>query len=290
MGTSRFTRSTSVKYSRRIAAAFALAATSASAQTTVYNRGLPTANLNEASGPARSNVAWSFGTDFVQGDDFNLGPLEQGSWRVDKLTVWAVFGDPASSVTFGDRYSDIRLYLGTPAGGVTSASSGTVGVGVNTTSNADISIERVSYAGGAHYQSPFLNDIQVWKITFGNINWMLGPNQTAAFAVDAPPTDPMDNFVLHASNAANSGSTQTGADDLMLYWEKPNLNVAGTPWCSNTGNTVGAVTCETAWDKNSDYNVIVEASTVPEPSSYALMAVGLVAVGFAARRRREAIV
>lgn len=51
-----------------------LCAGSVMAQSTlVCDRGLPTANLNNAAGANRSNVAWSFGNDWITGDDCTIG-------------------------------------------------------------------------------------------------------------------------------------------------------------------------------------------------------------------------
>ena len=45
----------------------------ASGGSLVVDRGLPTANLNNAAGADRSNVAWSNGNDWVSGDSFTVG-------------------------------------------------------------------------------------------------------------------------------------------------------------------------------------------------------------------------
>ena len=67
------------------AASTVLFATSASAGL-IVDRGLPTANLNNAAGPARSNVAWadSVATVGSMGDTFQLA-----NWSIiDDIRVW----------------------------------------------------------------------------------------------------------------------------------------------------------------------------------------------------------
>ncbi len=69
-------------------------ATAANADLLV-DRGLPTANLNNAAGSDRSNVCWA-STDpgGFTGDDFTIGTVGQ-TYRVDSITVWGVQYDPA---------------------------------------------------------------------------------------------------------------------------------------------------------------------------------------------------
>ena len=86
------------------------------------------------------------------------------------------------------------------------------------------------------------------------------------------PPGPYTPF-LHASNAALSGSTQQGADGLMLYLDKTTGLV--TIWDSY-GN---------GWDKSSDFNVQVQGSQVPLPGTVLLLGSGLAGLAFYRRRR-----
>ena len=68
-------------------------ANTADAQMLVCNRGLPTANLNNAAGALRSNEAWSFGNPWITGDDCNFGVAGE-TWIVTKIVGWSVQGAP----------------------------------------------------------------------------------------------------------------------------------------------------------------------------------------------------
>ncbi|MBK6722144.1 MAG: hypothetical protein IPG58_02350 [Acidobacteria bacterium] len=52
-------------------------------QSLVFDRGLPTANLNNAAGANRSNVAWAFDGDYITGDDFSFGTVGE-KWLITK--------------------------------------------------------------------------------------------------------------------------------------------------------------------------------------------------------------
>ncbi len=54
----------------------------------IFDRGLPTINLNNAAGANRSNVSWQStpGGSFV-GDDFTIGTIGQ-TFVINSLTVW----------------------------------------------------------------------------------------------------------------------------------------------------------------------------------------------------------
>src|SRR5260370_42656040 len=62
----------------------------------VVDRGLPQANLNNASGTARSNVRWRSHDHGFLGDDFTVGAhVEQ--WVIDAIRVWRVPGARATT-------------------------------------------------------------------------------------------------------------------------------------------------------------------------------------------------
>src|SRR5438477_12790807 len=76
------------------------------------DRGLPQANLNNASGTARSNVRWGWHDHGFLGDDFTIGASGE-RWVIDSIRVWTVPGTAtAKAAHLGEFYEDVRLYLG----------------------------------------------------------------------------------------------------------------------------------------------------------------------------------
>ncbi|MBK8560384.1 hypothetical protein [Candidatus Amarobacter glycogenicus] len=59
-------------WGRRLAALLIIPAMAAGGGL-VFDRGLPTSNLNNTAGGDRSNVAWAFGDGWITGDDFTVG-------------------------------------------------------------------------------------------------------------------------------------------------------------------------------------------------------------------------
>ena len=80
----------------------------------LFDRGLPTANLNNAAGADRSNVAWGFGYDpdgrWLAGDDFMIGGA--GDYLVDTITIWTTTATD-TSVWFGEEGGDFINYTPT---------------------------------------------------------------------------------------------------------------------------------------------------------------------------------
>ena len=251
---------------------------SASFATLVVDRGLPTANLNDGSGALRSNVAWGFGQNpeqYFSGDDFVLGSTgDPGnpSWKITKVTMWTTGGAAGDPNFFlGDRFENVRLFMGT--NGVSEVASGMFSVGQNQTDNADINIFKTTYSDNSNYEA-FGNQIQLWQVEFSNLSIMVNAGQEVLFGVTGAARDQnLDTWFNHASNAALSGSTQQGTDDLFRYFDLQDL-VSGSGYYDSNGN---------GWDKSSDINILVEAEAVPEPATM-LLGLGLLPL---LRRRRK---
>jgi len=252
------------------------------AEVMVFDRGLPVANLNNAAGANRSNVAWGdytpYGTpsyNWAVGDDFNLGLA--GTFHVTDLRVWLVGinGKPLS-----EMWSDLTLFLGgTAAGSITAVTPvGTV-------------VTEVSYANSETYQGSSGNFIKIHQVDF-LLDWWINGNSTYTFFVGGTPTQTnIDAYgtgvspFLSASNSARSGSTQQGADNL---FREIGYNGSGVVQYSGTWDSSGA--CGNSnicggWDKSSDINVQV---FVPEPSVIMMLGAfaGLLGFGAFARKRR----
>jgi len=206
------------------------------AQTLVFDRGLPTANLNNAAGANQSNVEWADvetlpETPWLPGDDFTLPGT--GPYVVSTIRVWST--------------DNTGLSL---RGGV---AGGTIGV-ISSTYTATA----VTYTNSESYQTSGGAFLTLYQIDF-SVNISLNGGVTYQYFLDGPPIASGTDFQgasLHASNAALSGSTQTGADDTFLF-----LGNDGTvyTWNSQTGAGTYCPGC-VGWNKTSDGNVQVFAA------------------------------
>lgn len=248
----------------------------ASASSLVIDRGLPDANLNNAAGGDRSNVAWGFNGDYLSGDDFTLGSTgdpSRPSWRIDKLSLWVVAGSADPAATLGDTFSSISLFLGPDNGSIDQAKTATL-TG-NSTNNADVSVSKVAYPGTSlDYQGSGGGFLNIFQVDFTNLG-TFSPGELL-FSLGGDPQDGANPF-LHASNAALSGTQQDGADGMYRWFAGNGLDSSVTigGMFDSDGN---------GWDKSSDINVQIYATAIPLPTGAGLAAFGL---GLAAIRRRR---
>lgn len=225
----------------------------------VCNRGLPTINLNNISGANRSNVAWSFGNDWITGDDCTFGSSGE-VWVVTKVVGWNTQGIP-NVTEMGDRFKSIGLFLGQPGETLTQVSNGTLALGSSTNSNPNITHTRVQYANGADYQGSSTAFIQIWENAFNNLVFVANGGSKLYFSGDGILQDGLPyNWFNHASNAALSGSVQEDADNFFLGWDRNDLT---SPFECDTANKVDCG----GWDKSSDINVQVWAELLGEGSA-----------------------
>jgi hypothetical protein len=245
------------------------------AQVLVFDRGLPTANLNSAAGANKSNVEWADietlpETPWLPGDDFSLAGT--GPYTITTIRVWST--DSAGL---------------TLRGGV---AGGAIGV-ISTVYTAT----PVSYANLQGYETLASGFLQLYEINF-TVNIPLNGGVTYRYFLDGPATASGQDFMgvhLHASNAPLSGSTQSGADGTFLF-----LGNDGTvyTWNSLTGGGTYCPGC-VGWDKVSDANVQVFALapqpqvpvSVPVVSRFSLAGLALLlgGTGFLLARRRRRI-
>jgi hypothetical protein len=233
--------------------AVALASAQQLSATLLVDRGLPTANLNNAAGDDRSNVAWAF-TQYTSGDYWLVGDTFQNTssswWTINTIRLWTV------------GRTDTAILRGGIDGS-------TIGI-----------ISDATYASPAPndlYQGSSGSYITMHQVDFA-VNITLAPGQVYDFFLDGSgaQTGIVVPFV-HSSNAALSGSTQQGADNLMLGAEV--INGVVDPLSVGTWTSLG-----NGWDKASDVNVQV-FGTVPDAGA-TLGLLGFAVVGLGALRRK----
>lgn len=271
--------------------AFAVAALPAGAGV-IFDRGLPTANVN-AAGSNRSNVNWQTGyydgslagPYVLQGDDFSF----TYNALINTITVYEVSNTliGGGSTSPDSEFNSISLWYGLAGGPLTNSV---------TLNNAALALApQVQYFGGLDYQgSNPLDTYAIYALTFNLGGYLAAANTTYAFALDSDPFA-SNILYLHASNAGLSGSTQQGADDLLRLYSNavafpngPAGPFASAGFCSSDPATFPALDCGNGWNKASDFNVVINGST-PEPSSFVLMGIGAGAMligGYRSRKRK----
>lgn len=224
----------------------------------IVDRGLPSANLNNASGPNRSNVAWAFGIDndgsWLVGDNFSN--TSSNTYYIDTIRLWSV-GETTSATLWG---------------GLSSAASFTA---ISSTYTATA----VQYSGGASYQGSSGGYATMTQLDFA-VNLTLEAGATFNFFLDgARSSSPFIPFV-HSSNAALSGSPQDGADNTMLY----GLLASGTMAAANVGTWTSL---GNGWDKASDVNVQVYGQVPDASATVILLGLGFAGFGMLQVRHRR---
>jgi hypothetical protein len=111
-----------------------------------------------------------------------------------------------------------------------------------------------TYLNGQTYQTTAGSFLPLYQIDFA-VNIPLNGGVAYQYFLDGPPTASGADFSgvhLHASNAALSGSTQTGSNDTFLF-----LGNDGTVYTWNTLTGAGDYCGCAGWNKTSDGNVQV---------------------------------
>jgi hypothetical protein len=239
-------------------AAAALISTAAQASPLLVDRGLPSANLNNASGANRSNVAWTDGGYVSTSDYWLVGDTFTNtsgqSWHIDTIRMWTV-GSTSTTSLWG----------------------GLAGGSIAVVSSAGAIAGPMTYADTSTYQGSSGSLVNMFQVDFA-VDITLAAGDTYEFYLDGTGGTYVVPFA-HASNAALSGTPQDGADGLMLGGQ-----VVGGLFDTGTRYTWTSQ-APGVWDKTSDINVQVMGNAIPEPASLALVAIGLLGAGLTRRRR-----
>ena len=218
----------------------------------VVNRGLPQTNLNNGSGPLRSNVRWGWHDHGFLGDEFTIGsPGER--WVIDSIRTWAVPGDASHLPNhLADFFADVRLYFGRSDAGLSPVSTAGLTPGSDETGNPNVRISEATQAGALLYDD-FGVGLRIWQVEFANLNVTVEGGVKCRFGVwgMGRPVPDMEGktytWYNHASNASLSGAPQDGAEGVMLLFDA-------------AGRAEGVFTPEgNGWDKPANINVQVFA-------------------------------
>ncbi|MGA2722997.1 MAG: hypothetical protein ABSG79_11370 [Bryobacteraceae bacterium] len=206
----------------------------------VVNRGLPQANLNNGSGPLRSNVRWGWYDHGFVGDGFTIGSAGE-RWVIDSIRTWAVPGDASHLADhLGDFFEDMRLYFGGSDTGLTPVSTAGLTRGSDETSNGNVRITEATQAGALLYDD-FGASLRIWQVEFGNLNLTVQGGVPYRFGVwgmgRAVPDMEGKTYMWynHASNAPLSGTRQDDAGGVMLLFDAAGrfedvFNAEGNGW------------------------------------------------------------
>jgi hypothetical protein len=216
----------------------------------VVDRGLPRQNLNDASGPVRSNVRWGWNSHGFLGDDFTIGSAGE-RWVIDSIRTWAVPGVAGANLAhFGDFYQDVRLHFG--QNDLTPVATAQLTAGSDETGSATVRVSDTSTSGTLLYDD-LGTPLRVWQVDFTNLGLAVDGGTKYRFGVwgmgRAIPGAEGKTFTWynHASNAALSGSPQDGADGTLLLFDAAGRS-EGTHSAAGNG-----------WDKSADINVQIFA-------------------------------
>jgi hypothetical protein len=223
----------------------------------LVDRGLPSANLNNAASALRSNVQWGMEGLYFNGDDFTIGTAGE-TYVIDTVRLWTA---PAKSdqepPALGDWFESVALAAG-PAGGgaLQPLASGSFAQGEDQTDNPNISVLRVSYPDnpGSKYQGSSGAYFQIFQIEFSRLQWQVAGGTKYWFGMQGAgrqvPGAPEETYIWfnHASNGPLSGTPQEGADGL-LHDFSPSRDFLDS--FDTADSSLGL------WDKSCDINIQV---------------------------------
>ena len=225
---------------------------------------------------------------FILGDQFTLSG---SSNTINSVTIYEV-GNVVTTATGtpGDtpntEFSTLSLYIG-PDGSATG-----LGPAVDTLGGASLfnASTQVCYggacgSGGVNFQSIYNSSVYyaIYAITFSGLN-LTEPGGLYDFAIGATPIGDGNTFALLTSDPNNSGTSTENSATLcpncgFLYYFYD--GTGGAPLATyqyGPGSISG-------YNNGADVNVLISGSSVPEPSSFGLIGLGLGGVLLGLRQR-----
>jgi hypothetical protein len=275
--------------------------------TVIFERDLPTNNLNEAAGNLRTNYSFTEVPDtdplaFVafDGDDFTLDKQANNAYVVDSISTWSVASNLGEAL--GVEFASVSLYLRavqidpltharTPLTPFQVVATGAPNQSFNGAtnvvgdSNPNITHTNVQYAGNQDYEgfgSPG-SFFPLWENTFSNLNMVLLGGVTYEFAVwglghpDTQDPNSLYGYWFNEYSGGLSGGVQTQADGLFWKFDANNPMAAGSPIDAKDAGL---------GPKSVDLNVLITGVGVPEPATFGLLGLGLIGLGYFGRRKR----
>lgn len=248
----------------------------------LFDRGLPSENVNVEPDAKRSNLRWRGGhrNESFYGDDFTIGEFGE-HYVVDHVRTWAVLGyreeGPDTPEAVGNWFSQIKLLGGEVSEEQLAVRAiGGLDAGSSSPSNPDITITQVMYPDNR--SSKYFNfgpTVPIWQIDFHNLNWSVEGGRRYNFSVQGVGRQFLDTeyshaWYNHASNAVLSGTLQQGADDLMSAF-------------SDTGRFLRIVDGRDMWNKPTDLNIqvfghaVADVEDMPNNSNHNIPLVDVVA-------------
>jgi hypothetical protein len=209
-----------------------------------------------------STTTWTSTGAYILGDDFTLG----ANGTIDSLSVW--FVAHTGTTNPNQEASSIKLFAGADPGPLPLLSS------------------TYSFTSAGIFANPTLKiDQPIFLLTFSGLNWSANGGTLYDFGIEgtiigAASGQPFYPFNLTATNPLNATTPGPGdgADGFLLAFD----GTAGTGpynlFFTNPGSSTDPLV--------GDINVQISGSTIPEPSTFAMLGLGA-GVLLVFRRRRN---
>jgi hypothetical protein len=224
---------------------------------------------------------------FILGDQFTLSG---SSNTINSVTIYEV-GNVVTTATGtpGDtpdtEFSTLSLYIG-PDGSATGLGSAvdTIGGAPLFSASTQVCYGGACGSGGVNFQSIYTSSVYyaIYAVTFSGLNITL-PSGLYDFAIGATPIGG-NTFALLTSDPNNSGTSEEDSATLcpncgFLYYFYD--GTGGAPLATYQ-YLPGSIS---GYNNGADVNVLISGSSVPEPSTFGLIGLGLGGVLLGLRQR-----